>query len=78
FEAIFPEDEVPSDYTAQGGEYISNVGLSGHYEATNHHDEPVVLDSARQLEAGEVLDLTEDIQPNYDYFSDGPGYSALD
>ena len=78
FEAIFPEDEVPSDYTAQGGEYISKVGLSGHYEATNHQDEPVVLDIVRQLEAGEVLDLTEDIQPNYDYFTDGPGYSALD
>jgi hypothetical protein len=30
------------------------------------------------LEAGEVVDLTPDIQPNYDYFTDGPGYSALD
>ena len=26
---------------------------------------------------GEVFDLTEDIQPNYDYYSAGPGYSAL-
>ena len=26
----------------------------------------------------EVLDLTEDIQPNYDFFSAGPGYDALD
>jgi ferredoxin len=26
---------------------------------------------------GVVLDLTEDIQPNYDFFSAGPGYSAL-
>ncbi|GIK66273.1 MAG: hypothetical protein BroJett018_40670 [Chloroflexota bacterium] len=25
---------------------------------------------------GEVFDLTEDIQPNYDFFSAGPGYNA--
>ena len=28
--AIFPEDEVHSAYTAKGGEYISQVGLTGH------------------------------------------------
>jgi len=78
FEAIFPEDEVPSAYTANGDEYISRLGLSGHYEGENHHGEAVVLDCVRQLEAGEVVDLTEDIQPNYDYYSKGPGYDALD
>jgi len=78
YEAIFPEDEVPSDYTAEGGEYIARLGFTGHYENTNHHDEPVVLDCVKQLEAGEVVDLTEDIQANYDYFSNGPGYDALD
>lgn len=78
YEAIFPEDEVPSDYTAEGGEYISRLGLKGHYEGTNHHDEEVVLDCVRQLEAGEVVDLTLDIQANRDYFESGPGYSALD
>jgi hypothetical protein len=31
----------------------------------------------RELGAGEVVDLTADIQPNYDYFKSGPGYSAL-
>ncbi len=78
YEAIFVEDEVPSAYEAQGGEYISIVGLTGHFEGTNHEGEPVVLDSVRQLEAGETIDLTDDIQPNYDYFTDGPGYDALD
>jgi ferredoxin len=78
YEAIFPEDEVPSDYTAEGGEYIARLGLTGHYENTNHHNKPVVLDCVKQLEAGEVVDLTEDIQANYDYFSNGPGYDALD
>lgn len=78
YEAIFPEDEVPDAYEAQGGEYISRVGLTGHYEGINHHDETVVLDTVKQLEAGEIVDLTEDIQANYDYFAEGPGYSALD
>ena len=31
----------------------------------------VVLDSVRQLAAGEVVDLSPDIQPNYDYFTQG-------
>ena len=26
---------------------------------------------------GDVVDLTEDIQPNYDFFAEGPGYDAL-
>ncbi len=78
FEAIFPEDEVPEAYVASGGEYISKVGLSGHYEATNHYGDPIVLDSVRELEAGEVVDLTDDIQPNYDFFESGPGYDASD
>jgi ferredoxin len=78
YEAIFPEDEVPSAYVAKGGEYISRVGLTGHYEGTNHFGEPVILDCVRQLQAGEVVDLTPDIQANYEYFKSGPGYSALE
>lgn len=78
FEAIFPEDEVPSDYSAKGGEFISRLGLTGHYEGTNHHGDAVVLDCVKKLEAGEVVDLTEDIQPNKEYFSKGPGYKALE
>ena len=76
YEAIFPEDEVPSNYTAKGGEYISRIGLAGHYEGTNHHGEKVVLDCVRKLEAGEGLDLTEDIQTNAAFFQTGPGYKA--
>ena len=76
YAAIFPEDEVPNAYTARGGEFINRVGLTGHYEGENHAGESVVLDSVKQLEAGEVVDLTEDIKPNYAYFEDGPGYSS--
>ena len=78
YEAIFPEDEVPGSYTAKGGEYISKIGLTNHYEGTNHHGEKVVLDCVRKLEAGEVLDLTGDIQVNAAFFQDGPGYKAKD
>jgi len=82
FEAIFVEDEVPDAYEAKGGEQVSMPkGTPGHdevYDGTNHHGETVHLETVRTLEAGEVLDLTKDIQPNYDYFQSGPGYSALD
>jgi ferredoxin len=78
YEAIFPEDEVPTAYKAKGSEFISKVGLVGHYEGTNHHGVKVVLETTKKLTADEVVDLTEDIQPNYDYFSKGPGYSAND
>ncbi len=65
-------------YSAQGDEYISRVGLSGHYEGTNHHGVNVVLESTKVLEAGETVDLTADIQPNYDYFQTGTGYGGWD
>jgi len=78
FAAIFPEDEVPSAYTAKGGEYINRLGLTGHYEGNNHHGTQVVLETTKQLEAGEVVDLTLDTKPNYDFFQGGPGYAAKD
>ena len=78
FAAIFPEDEVPAAYTAKGGEFVSRVDLKGHWEGTNHHGQQVVLETAKKLEAGEVLDLTKDTPPNYDYFKKGPGYNARD
>ena len=78
YAAIFPADEVPTAYAAKGGEYLNRVGLDGHYEGTNHNGDPVVLDSVKQLDAGETVDLTSDIQANADYFSGGPGYGAKD
>jgi ferredoxin len=76
--AIFPEDEVPAAYTAKGGEFINKVGLTGHYDGTNHFGKPVSLDTVRQLKAGEVVNLREDIPANGDYFKSGPGYAARD
>jgi len=78
FGAIFPEDEVPAAYTAKGGEYINKIGLSGHFEGSNHHGKTVVLETTKQLAAGETVDLTPDIKVNGDFFTAGPGYSAKD
>lgn len=78
FLAIFPEDEVPSAYTAKGTEYISKVGLTGRFEGTNHFGKKIELNTARKLDAGEVVDLTADTKPNYDFFKTGPGYTTKD
>jgi ferredoxin len=60
YEAIFPEDEVPSAYEMKAGQAR------------------VPFDTKAKVEAGggEVVDLTPDIQPNYDFFKSGPGYNA--
>lgn len=82
YEAIFPEDEVPVIYTAKGGERVSMpAGTPGFDQAFDGHDKkggPVHLEHTRTLAEGETVDLTQDIRPNYDYFKEGPGYSALD
>ena len=30
-----------------------------------------------KAEGGEVVDLTQDIAPNYEFYESGPGYDAL-
>lgn len=79
YEAIFPEEEVPFDYTVKPGQWIVNTKallpdgqpFSGQVDG---HD--VTVMNAKQLQGGEVLDLTEDIPPNYEFFSAGPGYTV--
>jgi NAD-dependent dihydropyrimidine dehydrogenase PreA subunit len=78
YNAIFPESDIPTAYTAKGGEYISRVGLTGHYEGVNEHGVTVVLETVQQLAAGETVDLTPDTQANAAYFQTGPGYKAND
>ena len=78
FGAIFTEDEVPTIYTAKGGEFINRSGLSGHWEGSNHHGKQVVIDTVKELTQGEEVNLREDIQPNYEFFKSGPGYGAKD
>lgn len=79
WEAIFPEEEVPFDYTAKPGQWIVNTkallpdGVPVN-DTINGHEVNVL--NAKQMQGGEVLDLTEDIPPNYEFFSAGPGYSV--
>ncbi len=68
FHAIFPEDEVPAAYQATGNEVINAPGLVDRYESINHHQEKIILETTRALNAGEVLDLRTNIQPNYDFY----------
>jgi NAD-dependent dihydropyrimidine dehydrogenase PreA subunit len=68
YNAIFPEDEVPSSYRAKGGEILNQPGLTGIYEHTNHHGETILLTTTRVLAAGETTDLQLSIQSNYDFY----------
>jgi len=82
YEAIFPEEEVPFDFVATAGLWVVGTaamipdGQKLENAAVGEHTVNVL--NAKQLAGGEVLDLTEDIEANYDFFADGPGYDALD
>ena len=62
YEAIFIEEEVPADYVTTEGQ-----------ERIDWETKEKVVHGE-----GDVVDLTVDIQPNYDFFENGPGYDALD
>jgi len=82
FDAILTEEEVPSEFVAKGGEVQSmpegTPEFDQPYTGENQNGEPVHLSATRALEKDQVVDLTPDISPNYDYFTDGPGYEALE
>lgn len=61
YEAIFIEEEVPSAYELQPDQ-----------EYVPHDTKTKVT-----AQGGEVIDLTADIKPNYDFYESGPGYDAL-
>lgn len=61
FEAIFTEEDVPDAFTFDGSKERMD-------HDTKERSTPA---------AGETIDLTEDIQFNYDFYASGPGYEAL-
>ena len=79
YEAIFPEEEVPFDHTLTEETWIIDTkeklpdGAPFKGEVGGHE---VDLLNAKLLPAGTVLDLTEDIEPNYEFFDEGPGYDV--
>ena len=60
YEAIFTEDDVPGDYEMAADQ------------------ERLLFEGGKRVKygGGEVVDLTPDIQPNYAFFEDGPGYDS--
>ena len=68
YHAIFPLDEVPAAFRAQGGEVLNAPGLSGRYDGVNHRGEAVSLSTTRVLGAGEVVDLRPSIQDNAAFY----------
>lgn len=78
FEAIFTEDEVPANYSPTKPDMKLNRRTgSMAFETTDHHGETVTFTDLTPLAEGETVDLTPDIQPNYDFFKGGPGYKAM-
>ena len=81
YEAIFPEDEVPEAFTLKAGQYLCNTkekladGAALDGQVGTHH---VKVLNAKLGTAGDVVNLREDIQPNYDFYKEGPGYKAKD
>ena len=75
--AIFEKDSVPSAFQSKGGEYLSKaIGTEGFneiYDGRNNKGEDIHLTAVRILNAGEIMDLTDAINENVYYFSDGPG-----
>ena len=81
YEAIFPEEEVPPNFESRPGIWINNTEdllPDGEPFAGEIDGLPVKLKNAKQLEGSEIIDLTEDIMPNYDFYIVGPGYDAIE
>lgn len=80
YSAIFPEEDVPSSYSAKGGEKISMpAGTPGYteiYVGKNQKGEEIHLPATKSLQKGELVDLTVAIGTNSSFYKNGPGYKA--
>lgn len=78
--AIYELEEVPFDFEAEGGETLSapldTVGYGEELQTENSHGEQISLPAVRYLEKGEIVDLTQAIENNALFFTEGPGYST--
>lgn len=80
--AIFTKGDVPSTYSASGGEVLNgkaeDAQFPDQFEGFDYEGLPVLLPHTRELKKGEIIDLTGDIDENQGFFENGPGYLALD
>jgi len=89
FEAIFPEEEVEDDWVAD--DRHTHEGQPGVWIAMKEQDMKGVQLAGVEIDGHEVnvlnavfvpegteMDLMEDIEPNYSFFDEGPGYDAED
>ena len=80
-QAIFPEDDVPETYFAMGGEIQSmpkdTPGFDQPFDGHDYEGNRIHLNHTITLLPNQEVNLTNDIQPNYDFFKNGPGYTAL-
>jgi ferredoxin len=78
YHAIFSDDEVPTAFTAKGGELLSapegTPGFDQSFNGTDSNGKEVHLKGIRILKVGEVVDLTSSIAKNADFYQSGPGY----
>ncbi len=78
FHAIYPQDEVPYEFRARGGEVISKpegtLGFTDKYQNVDCNNRPILLNFSKTLKAEEVFDFSDDIQANRAFFDHGPGY----
>ncbi len=79
YEAIFPEDEVPTAYTMKADQYLCDTkeklpnGQALEGSVSGHH---VTVLNAVAPGAGYVIDLTPATEVNKAFYKEGPGYSA--
>lgn len=76
--AIYEISELPTDFSADGGEVLSapadTPGFTSPYDGEDHFGERVHLPATRVLNPGETVDLSPAAERNAAFYSEGPGY----
>jgi ferredoxin len=76
FDAIYPLDEVPASLTAKKGQRLSRLQGTVAYDGLDHNGQAIHLEHTILLNAGDTVDLREDVEKNQKFFKEGPGYKA--
>lgn len=81
-DAIFVDEDVPDSYIAKAGQRLNapsnkalRVRATERLEIKNR-GKVIVLDRTVTLDAGEIVNLRDDVPDNARFFKEGPGYKA--